>query len=70
MTEIQFSHANGFPAKSYEYLFSLLNSVKVNYVNTLGHQKVKNKNNLMHIRDEIIADIESRLKSNPSSITH
>ena len=58
MPHIQFSHANGFPAKSYNYLFSLLNSQNINTIETMGHAGYTNKKDLTHLRDELIADIE------------
>lgn len=60
MTKIQFSHGNGFPAQSYEYLFSLLNTSnkKISYIETMGHAGYSNKENLFFLRDELIDEIE------------
>lgn len=33
---LHFSHANGFPARTYTYLFDLLQPLKVGYINTIG----------------------------------
>ncbi len=36
MNKIQFSHANGFPAKSYDCLFKHLSEYEINHVNCFG----------------------------------
>ncbi len=58
MTKIQFSHANGFPAKSYEYLFSQLNCCEISFIDTMGHGNYSNTQNLSHLRDELIDEVE------------
>ena len=48
MKKIHFSHANGFPANSYEYFFSHLDDVSIDFINTMGHAGYKNKKNLIN----------------------
>lgn len=54
MKTIHFSHANGFPAKSYEFFFSHLRDYQVNFINTMGHTGYRNKSNLSFLKDELI----------------
>ncbi|MDU0355025.1 alpha/beta hydrolase [Paraglaciecola aquimarina] len=54
MKKIQFAHANGFPARCYEYFFSLLENVEVDFINTMGHAGYSGKQNLTFLRDELI----------------
>jgi pimeloyl-ACP methyl ester carboxylesterase len=57
MKKIHFSHANGFPANSYEYFFSHLDDVNIDFINTMGHAGYENKKNLSFLRDELIDHI-------------
>jgi pimeloyl-ACP methyl ester carboxylesterase len=59
MTPIHFSHANGFPAKSYQYLFDLLQPHPVTYINVLGAKNPLSKSWDPYI-EELIQDIESK----------
>jgi pimeloyl-ACP methyl ester carboxylesterase len=70
MSNIQFSHANGFPAKTYEYLFSMLNSKDIHYINTMGHTERTYKQDLIHLQEEIIQDIEQRNQGPVIGIGH
>ncbi len=58
MANIQFSHANGFPATTYKTFLELLSPHKVSYVEKFGHKDFKVKNNWDQIVDELIQDIE------------
>lgn len=58
--QIQFSHANGFPAKTYSYLFGLLADVDVHYVNCMGHGDFPLNGDLNHFADELIHTLEQR----------
>lgn len=60
MTQIQFSHANGFPGSSYTYLFSLLPDNPVNYVEKMGHGDYPLNGDLRNYANELIADIERK----------
>ncbi|MFT5451835.1 MAG: pimeloyl-ACP methyl ester carboxylesterase [Enterobacterales bacterium] len=60
MTSIQFSHANGFPTKTYEYLFSMLKTKDIHFINTMGHIESTYKQDLIHLQEELIQDIEQR----------
>lgn len=57
---VQFSHANGFPAKSYSYLFSLLDAVDWRYINCMGHGAFAVNGDLNHLADELIDSLEQR----------
>ena len=59
MTPIQFSHANGFPAKSYQYLFDLFAPHSVSYVNIFGGNRPEITTWQPYL-EELIADIESK----------
>lgn len=59
-TKVHFSHANGFPAQSYEYLFSLIENIDIGYINKMGHANYSNLVDLTHLRDEIIDKIEAQ----------
>ena len=60
MPIIQFSHANGFPAQSYEYLFSLIENAEIRFIDTMGHADYSNMADLTHLRDELIDEIEAQ----------
>lgn len=61
MPTIQFSHANGFPAKSYEHFFQFFDSkYEFSYVNKFGHGKYKAGRNWRELTKELIADIEAK----------
>ncbi|GAB4419307.1 MAG: alpha/beta hydrolase [Bacteroidia bacterium] len=60
MATIQFSHANGFPAESYSYLFSLLAPHTVQYVAAFGTGDYPVTHNWYPLVDELLADIEAR----------
>ncbi len=60
MTKIHFSHANGFPSRSYEYLFSLLKTSDINFIDTMGHANYQIMGDLAHLRDELIDEIDKK----------
>ncbi|MFQ5965852.1 MAG: alpha/beta fold hydrolase [Candidatus Scalinduaceae bacterium] len=60
MAVIQFSHANGFPAKSYSYLFELLSPHQVFFVEKMGHGNFPLNKDLNNFADELIEDIEKK----------
>jgi len=57
-TKIQFSHANGFPARSYQYLFSLIENQAIHFIDIMGHIGHPKKYNLEFLKDELIASLE------------
>lgn len=59
MAVIQFSHANGFPALSYSYLFSLLKPHETRYVDKFGHDKFRINESWDPMVDELIDHIET-----------
>ena len=70
MKKIQFSHANGFPSRSYEYFFSHLNKVDIDFINTMGHAGYENKKNLSFLRDELIAHVSNNNQEPVVGIGH
>ncbi|WP_286236902.1 alpha/beta fold hydrolase [Neptuniibacter halophilus] len=63
MSTIQFSHANGFPGSSYNFLFSQLAGCQVSYVEKMGHGDYPLNNDLRNYARELIRDIEQRGQS-------
>ncbi|MGB0494926.1 MAG: alpha/beta fold hydrolase [Kangiellaceae bacterium] len=59
MKKIHFAAANGFPALTYEYLFSKLSIGDINYINIIGHKPSKLKADLAFLKNEIIESIEA-----------
>lgn len=57
-TTIQFSHANGFAAKTYSYFLKQLHPHPVSYVERLGHGQFPVKRHWQEIADELIHHIE------------
>lgn len=57
---IQFSHANGFPAPSYQALFDALAPHEISYVHILGHENYDPAHGWQPLVAELIADIESK----------
>ncbi|MEM5537775.1 alpha/beta hydrolase [Neptuniibacter pectenicola] len=60
MKQIQFSHANGFPGSSYNYLFSLLPDYHITYIEKMGHGDYPLNSDLTNYAAELIADIEAQ----------
>lgn len=56
---IQFSHANGFPAKSYAYFFECLQPYQINYVNQFGHGDFEVKHSWELMTNQLIQSIET-----------
>lgn len=70
MKKIHFSHANGFPANSYEYFFSHLKGADIDFINTMGHAGYDNKKNLTFLRDELIDHISQNNEQPVIGIGH
>ncbi|MGB1207157.1 MAG: alpha/beta hydrolase [Chitinophagales bacterium] len=60
MANLYFAHANGFSAKTYAYLFELLEPHKVTYIENIGHGDYEINQNWTNLANELIADIESK----------
>lgn len=60
MATIQFSHANGFPASTYSYMFDQMDGVEISYVDKMGHGDFPVGNNLNNLADELIWDITQK----------
>lgn len=59
MKNIQFTAANGFPAKTYEHIFAQIDYDKLNYINVVGKTIPSNTARLwFSIANEIIESIE------------
>lgn len=67
---IQFSHANGFPAKTYSYLFECLQPHEVNYVNQFAHGTYQVQHTWEHMTEELINDIEKNASSPVVGVGH
>lgn len=73
MPFIQFSHANGFPAKTYSYLFDELNkqqALDIHYVEAFGLGKYKVEHNWYPLVDELIESIEQHQQGPVVGIGH
>ena len=60
MSIIQFSHANGFPAKTYTALFDHLKEHKISAINILGENTNPNEINWYDMRDDVLESIEQQ----------
>ena len=58
MSIIQFSHANGFPAKTYTKLFDNLNEYKISAINNLGENTNAADINWYDLTDEILECVD------------
>lgn len=58
MANIQFSHANGFPAQTYKTFLDFLAPHNVSYINKFGHGDFRVENSWKPLVDELIQDIE------------
>ncbi len=56
--DIYFSHANGFPAKSYQYFFDFLEPYRVHYINAYGLEKGFKGRDWRHFSQDLIEFIE------------
>ena len=57
MSVMQFSHANGFPAKTYSYLFNQLKEYKISAINIIGDSTDYNNINWFDLSDELINNV-------------
>ena len=58
MSTIQFSHANGFPAKTYSVLFDHLKEHKISAINILGENTKPKEINMYDMRDDVLESAE------------
>lgn len=58
MHQIQFSHANGFPAPTYSYLFSQLENGEVNHIDRMGHAEFPVNGSLNNLASELIHTLD------------
>lgn len=69
MLPIQFSHANGFPASTYSYLFQLLDS-EVNFVERMGHGSFPVNGSLDNLATELIHSLDQKNEGPVVGIGH
>lgn len=67
---IQFSHANGFPAKTYNYLFECLAPFDINYVNQFAHSEYQVQHSWEKMTIELIKDIENNSQKPVIGVGH
>lgn len=70
MNNVHFSHANGFPASSYSYLFKLLNNTRISFVEKMGHGDYPLNKDLYNFADELIESIEKAHKESVIGVGH
>ena len=70
MAQLHFAHANGFSAKTYSYLFELLEPNEVSYIENIGHGKYEINHNWTNLTAELIADIEQKHQQKIVGIGH
>jgi pimeloyl-ACP methyl ester carboxylesterase len=68
---IHFAHANGFPARTYTKLFSLLDGYEISFLDRHAHNpKFPVTDNWEKLKDELRAEIESRYSQPIIGIGH
>ena len=70
MIKIHFAAANGFPARSYEYLFSKMEFAEIDYINLIGHKPSNNKADHGFLKDELIEHLETKADGPVIGIGH
>jgi len=60
MKKIHFAAANGFPVRTYEYLFSKMKFADFDYINLIGHKPSNNKADHGFLKDELIEHLEEK----------
>ncbi len=58
MHKVHFSHGNGFPAKTYSYLFENLESNNIHYIDLIGHGDFPLNGDLKNYAQELIHAIQ------------
>ncbi len=58
MHKVHFSHANGFPAKTYSYLFENLDSNNIHHIDLIGHGDFPLNGDLNNYAQELIHAIQ------------
>jgi pimeloyl-ACP methyl ester carboxylesterase len=58
MVNVHFSHANGFPAKTYSFLFEKIEATNIRYINMIGHGEFSLNGDLHNYSKELINNIE------------
>ena len=70
MKNIQFSHANGFPAQSYNCMLKYLKADKINYIPAFGLNRYTVKRNWQPLVDELIENIEQNFSEPVIGVGH
>lgn len=58
MSKVHFSHANGFPAQTYSYLFEHMDSDNIHYIDLIGHGDFPLNGDLNNYAKELIHAIQ------------
>ena len=70
MKKIHFAAANGFPTRSYEYLFSKMEFAQIDYINLIGHKPSNNKADHGFLKDELIEHLDKNFSEPVIGIGH
>ncbi|MFT6733118.1 MAG: pimeloyl-ACP methyl ester carboxylesterase [Polaribacter sp.] len=70
MKKIHFVAANGFPARTYEYLFSKMGFADIDFINIIGHKPSNNKANYGFLKDELIEHLDANINEPVIGIGH
>lgn len=70
MLPVQFSHANGFPALTYSYLFAKMESSQVSHIDCLGHGYFPVNGSLNNLARELINTLDQQNTSPVVGIGH
>ena len=68
--QIQFAHANGFPAPCFNTVFEAIEHAEIHYVERMGHNQFPLDGNLENLALELIASIEQRFNQPIIGIGH
>ena len=70
MANVHFSHANGFPAKTYSFLLKKIEATHIRYINRIGHGEFLLNGDLHNYSKELINSIERDYKEPIVGIGH
>jgi len=70
MKKIHFAAANGFPTRTYEYLFSKMDFAEIDFINIIGHKPSNNKANHGFLKDELIEHLDAKANGPIIGIGH
>lgn len=70
MKKIHFAAANGFPSRTYEYLFAKMDFAEIDFINIIGHKPSHNKANNGFLKDELIEHLDVNFNEPVVGIGH